>query len=150
MLSKKKLIIIFTAIFFFLNISFAVFYFFIFSPSKDFIGEAEPQSLPEVVEETPASVIDDEYYSIHFSYNDAVDLCVMEAESRNNNLIQLWVNERSSRFNDLDNMYMIKLDSHVGTPVLYDEKEHRCDIDPNTQGVAFYKEITKRKAVRPQ
>jgi hypothetical protein len=46
-------------------------------------------------------------------------------------------------------MYLIKLDSLVGTPLLYDEKSHTCHIDPQTQGVAFYQEITRRTAVRP-
>lgn len=107
----------------------------------------------EVVEESDEEGADEglgaDYYSVHFSYGDAVDLCMDEARSRNSNLVQLVVNEHSSRFNNTTEMYLVTLDSYVGTPMLYDEKKHTCEVDPKVQGVAFYKEIIRRKAVRP-
>ena len=150
MSKKKKLITLFLLILFFLNGSFLAFYFLIWSPSEAAVELTE--SVVEEVVDNPVneSGMSDEYYSIHFSYNDAVDLCSKEAISRNSNLIQMFVNELSSRFNSTTNMYLITLDSHVGTPALYEEKTHTCDIDPKTQGVAFYKEITRKTVVRPQ
>ena len=130
----------------------AVYYFFLSpaskQPERKLAGEAgstpEPGSPP-----LPTTDLGDEYYSIHFSYADAVDLCIQETRSRNSNLIQLSVNERSTRFNDLEGVFMVKIDTYVGTPMLYDEKVHTCHVDPKTQGVAYYKEIIRRKAVRP-
>ena len=150
MSSKKKIIVIFGAVIIVLNMGFVALYLFL-SPASE-IPVDTTQSLPEKPDpqEPAISVLDDAYYSIHFSYNDAVELCVMEAISRNSNLIQHSINELSSRFNAGPNMYLIMVDSHVGTPLLYDEKEHTCEIDPEIQGVAFYKEITRRTAVRPQ
>ena len=150
MTKKKKLIIICAAMLIFFNLTFAAIYFLILSPAKTTAEDSKkPADMPVAVK--PDSIeIGDDYYSIHFSYNNAVELCLMEAKSRNSNLIQASVNELSSRFNTSTSMYFIKLDSHVGTATLYDEKEHICDIDPKTQGVAFYKEITRRKAVRPK
>ena len=147
--SKKKLIAIFVALLVSLNVSFAALYFLVLAPNKT---PAEPAiEEPETVEAAaPSNELSDEYYSIHFSFNDAIHLCSNEARSRNSNLIQLSLNEHSSRFKPEENIYLIKLDSHVGTPLLYDEKAHTCEIDPKTQGVAFYREITRRKAVRPQ
>ncbi len=119
--------------------------------------ENEAKSGPGVITEDESenaevvdnSVLNDDYYSVHFNYGDAVDLCIQEARSRNANLIQLAVNEHSTRFNEQKGLYLVKLDSYVGTPMLYDEKAHTCEVDPKVQGVAFYKEIIRRKAVRP-
>lgn len=134
-----------------LNVSALAFYWFYFSPQSTNINPPAPSTKlePEPTPVTDASTLNDEYYSIHFNYSDAVEVCKLEAQSRNSNMIQLSVNDLSSRFNPIDKMYLIKLDSHVGTPLLYDEKAHTCHIDPKTQGVAFYQEITRRTAIRP-
>ena len=148
--SKKKLIFVIVVTFLALNASLAVLKFYVFTPSID--PEPEPTPVPPA-EAEPAPVnteLSDEYYSTLFNYGDAVELCSMEARSRNSNLIQLTVNEHSSRFIASKNNYLVKLDSHVGTPLLYDEKSHTCEIDPITQGVQFYKEVIRRKAVRPE
>lgn len=150
MSQTKKLILIFSAILICLNLSFIALYFVILSPPKKNANEPTPISADPVKVEKPNQELSDEYYSIHFSFNDAIDLCLMQARSRNSNLIQLNLNEHSSRFKPEENLYLIKLDSHVGTPLLYDEKSHTCEVDPKTQGVAFYKEIIRKKAVRPQ
>ncbi len=108
---------------------------------------SDTESAPET--EPIEQVFSDKYYSLHFNYSDAVDVCVQEVRSRNSNLIQLALNDLSSRFNDREGFFMIRIDTYVGTPFLYDEKEHTCHIDPKTQGVAYYREFIRRKAVRP-
>lgn len=125
-------------------------YFFIFAPQQD--PAPPPQSEPpEVSEPAPPPVqLSDEYYSTLFSLGDAIELCSMETKSRNSNLIQLSLNELSTRYDEEKQHYLVKLDSHVGTPFQYEERSHTCEIDPKTQGVAFYREITRRTVVRPQ
>ena len=151
MSQKKKLIFIFGLILVLFNGGSAAVYFLLFADGDDNEKTPPPKAHEKTQEQKMAEETQkvDNYYSIRFSYNDAVDLCAAEAVSRNKNLIQLTVNELSSRYKESIDMYYIQLDSHVGTPVEYDEIEHTCDIDPKTQGVAFYKEITKRRAVRP-
>ncbi len=162
MSDKKKLIIIVALLLLVINGGFFTLYLLYFHDSSEAEETAsEKTSAAAVSEEVPAVEIDsgdaieggiktlDDYYSVHFSFGDAVDLCMQEARSRNNNLVQLVLNEHSSRFQETEKQYLIKLDSYVGTPMLYDEKEHTCEIDPKTQGVAFYKEIVRRTAIRP-
>ena len=110
-------------------------------------GREESEQVEEEADQEEG--LGDEYYSVHFGLSDAIDLCEQEARSRNSNLILLYVNSLSTRFNELENLYFVKLKTQVGTPLLYDEKEHTCHIDPKTQGVAYYKELVRRKAVRP-
>ncbi|ARN75030.1 hypothetical protein [Oceanicoccus sagamiensis] len=159
MSEKKKLIIITLATLLVVNSVFLAVYFLYFSPSvdKDDAATAAALSASTTQKQAGNETADaaevnplDAYYSVHFNFGDAVDLCMNEARSRNKNLVQLVLNEHSSRFNETDNRYLIKLDSYVGTPMLYDEKQHTCEIDPETQGVAFYKEIVRRTAVRPK
>lgn len=145
-----KLSLIFTAILLLINAGFAAFYFFGLADDADAPAVAEKpveESKPPPVLET--GELGDDYYSIHFNYNDAVDACIMETRSRNKNIVQLSVNALSTRYNENDGFYLVKLDSHVGTPMLYDEKTHKCEVDPKIQGVAFYREIVKRRAIRP-
>lgn len=154
MSQKKKIILIIVAILLVVNACFFAVYYFYLSPSVDTVvqsieGQGEQPSAQVQTESSSFSGLSDDYYSIHFNYGDAVDLCMNEARSRNSNLIQLVVNEHSTRYIDIDKLYLVKLDSYVGTPLLYDEKEHTCHIDPKVQGVAFYQEIVRRTAVRP-
>ena len=150
MMSKKKLILIIVAMLLIFNIGFVVLYFFVLSPAPSQSPDPapEPAEVPEPAPETQE--LSSEYYSTLFNSGDAIEICSIEVRSRNSNLIQLTVNERSTRFKPAENMYLVKMNTQVGTPLLYDEKSHTCEIDPNTQGVAFYQEITRRKAVRPQ
>lgn len=145
----KKIILIFSVILISLNLGFFTLYFTVFAPSKKSTDTPNTVTINPVKTESIKSELSDEYYSIHFSFNDAIDLCLMQARSRNSNLIQVNLNEHSSRFKPEEKIYLIKLDSHVGTPLLYDEKSHTCEVDPKTQGVAFYREITRKKAIRP-
>jgi hypothetical protein len=147
--SKKKLVLILAAVLLVFNAGLVVLYFLVIAPSQSNDPDSNPvPAPPDVAAQAPE--LSDEYYSIHFNYGDAIELCSMETRSRNSNLVQLTVNEHSTRFKPDENIYLVELDSHVGTPLLFDEKSHTCEIDPATQGVAFYKEITRRKAVRPQ
>lgn len=146
MSSKKKFIFLFVAILIVVNVSVIAFYLLILAPEPEIV---EKQAEPLVESKPTISALSDEYFSIHFNFNDAVELCLAETRSRNNNLIYLVVNKHSSRYKENEDMYLIKLDSQIGTPLLYDEKSHLCEIDPKTQGVAFYREITLRSAVRP-
>lgn len=150
-------IIIFICILLMINIGLYALYVFYFLPTTTEIEQKQEQSVEAVTEELPTEPtadenqhgLSDKYYAIHFSFGDAVALCIGEAESRNSNLIQVSLNEHSSRFNEREKMYLIMLNSYVGTRYLYDEKEHKCEIDPEIQGVIFYKEIVRRSAVRP-
>ncbi len=148
---QKKLLLILVASLIVFNGVFAAVYFLFFMSSDESVaelGEAS-QAAEEPEPSPPEPVLTDEYYRIHFNYGDAVHVCVLEAKSRNSNLIQWHVDELSSRYNELESMYLIKVNSQVGTPMLYDEREHTCHIDPKIQGVAFYQEITRRTALRP-
>lgn len=147
---KIKLILIFSAILICLNLGFIALYFSVLAPSQQPPAKPSPVTSQVITAEKPSTVLSDEYYSIHFSFNDAIDLCMMQARSRNSNLIQINLNELSSRYKPEKQLYLIKLDSHVGTPLLYDEKSHTCEVDPKAQAVAFYREVTRKKAVRPQ
>ena len=149
MSQKIKLVLIFSAILISLNLGFIALYFSVLAPSQQASAQPKPITSEAVTTEKPSSTLSDEYYSIHFSYNDAIDLCMAQARSRNSNLIQITLNDLSSRYKPEEQLYLIKLDSHVGTPLLYDEKSHTCEVDPKTQGVAFYREITRKKAIRP-
>ena len=108
MSQTKKLILIFSAILICLNLSFIALYFVILSPPKKNANEPTPISADPVKVEKPNQELSDEYYSIHFSFNDAIDLCLMQARSRNSNLIQLNLNEHSSRFKPEENLYLIE------------------------------------------
>jgi len=149
MTAKKKLLLIMFVILMVLNGSGIAIYYFHIAPEEPI--ESSGESIVEENQETEEApvTLSDDYYSLHFNYGDAVEVCMIEARSRNSNLIQLSVNDRSSRYKEKENMYLIKLESHVGTPMNYDEKEHSCDIDPKVQGVAFYKEVVRRTVIRP-
>ena len=150
--SKKKLLLVFLAILLLFNASFVASLFILRSSDSDNTAAAPPEIIePAPEQEQPEQPgLGEEYYKIFFNYGDAIELCSEETRSRNSNLIQLVVNEHSTRFKPEENIYLVKLDTQVGTPLLYDEKSHTCEIDPEIQGVAFYQEITRRKAVRPQ
>lgn len=153
MKSKKKVMI---ALFFaaiLINVGGLAVYFLVLAPStSDSKLNAEPEvSAEKQLAKTKADAekFTEEYYSIHFNEGDAIDLCENEARSRNSNIIQLSVDTLSTRFVKAQGTYLVKLNSYVGTPVLYDEKQHECTVDPKIEGVAFYKEIMKVRAVRP-
>ena len=149
---KLALIFLISLVIISLNIAAAI-YFFYFSPEETSTTPPELSTTENTKEEAGAKAeafsLSDEYYSIHFNYGDAVEVCLTETRSRNNNLVQFVVNELSSRYNQTKDIYFIKINTYVGTPLLYDEKEHTCHIDPKVQGVTFYKEITRRTALRP-
>lgn len=149
MTQKIKLLLIVSIIVVVVNGLFAAVYFYLISPSEPVDEPTAVKPKPKAEQPAAITALDDKYYSIHFSFNDAVELCIQEARSRNSNIIQLSMNELSTRYNKTTNMYKVMLDSHVGTPLLYDEKGHTCDIDPEIQGVAFYREIVRRTVVRP-
>ncbi|WP_101756868.1 hypothetical protein [Oceanicoccus sp. KOV_DT_Chl] len=158
---KIKFIFIGVAVLLVINAT-AVGYFYFYLPmviasaqdTESVLAETDVSASADVMDtedyiDVAADGFSDDYYMVHFNYGDAVDLCMNEARSRNSNLIQLVVNEHSTRFNTNAKMYLVTLESYVGTPMLYDEKKHTCDVDPKVQGVTFYKEIIRRKAVRP-
>ena len=149
MAQNKKILLIIFAILLSINVSaIAVYCFFIATKEpQETAGEPIIEEQKDIAE-APIAISDD-YYSLNFNYSDAVEVCMIEARSRNSNLLQLSLNERSSRYQENQNIYLIKLVSHIGTPLIYDEKEHSCEIDPNIQGVAFYREIVRRTAIRP-
>ena len=113
------------------------------------VVDAEVQQLEQEAKE---QAFDDRYYSIHFNEGDAIEVCERETRSRNNNVIQLEVDKLSTRFVEVEeepDYYLVKLNSFVGAALLYDEKTHECRVDPAIDGVAFYREVMKRRAVRP-
>jgi hypothetical protein len=151
---KTRIIALFAVAFLVLNGALALVYGLLLAPEHEQLPatvaiDAEAQQLEQMAQ---AKAFDDHYYSIHFNEGDAIEVCEREARSRNNNVIQLSVDKLSTRFVEVaeqPNYYLVKLNSLVGTAVLYDEKSHECQVDPTTDGVAFYREIMKRRAVRP-
>jgi len=148
---KPRIIALFGAAFLLLNGVLALLYVLLLGPGTqqtETVVAVDEQAQQQALE-TQEQAFNDRYYSVHFNEGDAIDLCEQETRSRNNNIIQLSVDKLSTRYVDADNNYLVKLNSFVGTPLLYDEKAHECRVDPATDGVAFYREIMKRRAVRP-
>jgi len=112
-------------------------------------GEAKEEPEPEPDPEVVSANLEKEFYAILFTYGDAITMCMDEVKSRNSNLIVANFNELSSRYVEKEQHYLIKIDSQVGTPMQYDEKQHACHIDPKERAIDFYQEIIKRTAVRP-
>jgi len=151
MKSKIRILALLAGAFLVLNGMLALLYLMFLAPvdpaqAAIVVVDAEAQQLEQ---ETQKQGFDDRYYSIHFNEGDAIDLCQQETRSRNSNIIQLSLDKLSTRFDEAENNYLVKLNSFIGTPLLYDEKTHECRVDPATDGVAFYREIMKRRAVRP-
>lgn len=112
-------------------------------------AEGEVKEEPELDPETVAANLEKEFYAILFTYGDAITMCMDEVKSRNGNLIVATFNDLSSRYVEKEQHYLIKIDSQIGTPMQYDEKQHTCHIDPKEKAIDFYQEIIKRTAIRP-
>lgn len=108
----------------------------------------EPELSPEELERL-AKERDENYYRTRFSIGDAIDLCAQEVRSRNGNLLQMHENQMATRFNEADNMYFIKFETVAGTSKEYDEKSHKCEIDPETQSITYYRETILRHVLLP-
>jgi hypothetical protein len=146
-INKKQWLFVMVAVLLF-NASLAA-YLWITAAAKQLAMESELEAASTEELASKQAAWDADYYMARFSYNDAVHICEQEVRSRNANVIQLALNEYSTRYQADRSIYLVTFDSHIGTPMQYDEKTHTCEVDPATQGVAFYKEVFRRRSVRP-
>lgn len=77
-----------------------------------------------------------------FGLMDAYDACVMEAKSSlNGGMIRNEMLPLSTRYNEVNNTYLVVIDADVGTIQEWTTVTIYCDIDPDHKQVSYYKEI---------
>lgn len=153
MSKKNKLLLIIVALLLIVNGGVAAYYFFFMTndnaATADKVLSEEEMAALEAERLAAQAAFDEEYYLLRFTFGDAVEVCYQEVQSRNNNLIQGHLNELSTKYNEEEGVYIVMVDTVVGSAFEHSEKSHTCHVDPKTQSVSYYKEVLRRTSIRP-
>jgi hypothetical protein len=147
MSKQKKLILFAIALLLLIGINGGL-YLLLKPASSTTEAPKEPEPSQEELEQL-AKARDENYYRVRFAIGDAIELCAQEVRSRNSNLIQMHENQMATHFKEDDKIFLIQFETVVGTSREYDEKSHKCEIDPETQSITYYRETILRHVLLP-